>query len=212
MSLHHEKRALSPGGGRATRAERARSEPMAVVPVGDGSYDVVTEGDRVYTVDLPERRCTCPDARIRGARCKHLRRVAIDVTEGRVPAPGERAARCRVCGRAVHVPEDDDDPVYCDDDTLRPGEYAVDREHGTLVVVARTTDRRADEVDLGDGHTVASYPGNEASPDRDAVVEVCYPLPAGLDAEAVQARTVRRYSFPRSRLRRAGDVDGLRRN
>jgi len=65
-------------------------------------------------VDVREGRCTCPDHEHRGARCKHLRRVAIEVTDGEVPPPtaprvtehlehpdqgGARYYRCEACGR-----------------------------------------------------------------------------------------------------------------
>ncbi|MFB6135150.1 MAG: SWIM zinc finger family protein [Halobacteriaceae archaeon] len=198
-----EKRALRPGGPTRTRADRARSEPMAVVPVGDGCYDVVAADDRVYTVDLPADACTCPDHRHRGVRCKHLRRVALDVVEGRVPAPGERAATCAACGAAFFAPEETTDPAYCAACTLRPGEAVVDRDREDLVVVVRTTDRRAAETPIpGTGYTVADYPANRAYDADDAVVEVLYPLPADLDPDDVEPRHLKTYSFPRGRLER----------
>jgi len=70
------------------RSARAWTEPMAVRPLGDGRYVVESAGDATYVVDLEAARCSCPDHEIRGARCKHLRRVAIEVTHGRLPAPG----------------------------------------------------------------------------------------------------------------------------
>ena len=197
-----ERRALQPGADGDSRAARARSEPMAVVSLGSGLYDVVTDDDTAYTVDLRDGRCTCPDHRHRDARCKHLRRVAIDVTAGRVPAPDERAAFCGDCGEVVHAPEATPDPVYCEDCTLTPGDFVVDRESGDLLAVVQTTDRRADETTIpGTGHTVASYPGNSDYEDRDVVVEVVYPTPA--DPDRIRERPPRSYTFPRGRLRRA---------
>jgi hypothetical protein len=178
---------------------------MAVLALGGGEYDVVTAGDRraVYTVDLPSGSCTCMDYRVRGARCKHLRRVAIDVAAGRVPGPGERVAACGACGARLHVAADAADPVYCRHCTLSPGEFVLDRETDDLLVVVRTTDRSAGETLIeGTGHTVASYPGNEAYGTADRVVEAVYPPPASADADAVARRPPRRYSFPRGRLRR----------
>lgn len=197
--------ALSPDAGASTRAQRARSEPMAATPLGGGVYDVVTGGDgrTAYTVTVPEGRCTCPDSRIRGATCKHLRRVAIEITAGRLPAPDEREAACARCGRVVHADAAAPDPVYCEACTLRPGETVLDRETEDLVVVVRTTDRRADESPVrGTGETVSSYPGNAAYDSADRVVEVVYPPPADADPDDVAARPPRRYSFPRGRLRR----------
>ncbi|MFB6119801.1 MAG: SWIM zinc finger family protein [Halobacteriaceae archaeon] len=198
-----ERRALRPDDGGDSRAARARSEPMAVVPLGGGRYDVVTGDDTAYTVDVRAGRCTCPDHRHRDARCKHLRRVALDVTENRVPAPDERAAACAACGDTTFVARETAAPVYCADCTLAPGDFAVDEATDDLLAVVRTTDRRADETPIpGTGHTVASYPGNSDYEDADAVVEAVYPVPA--DPERVSARPPTVYSFPRGRLRRAG--------
>ncbi len=203
MTATTDRRALTPGGPRGSRAERARSEAMAVLAVGDGAYDVVTEDDHVYTVDLSAGTCTCPDYRVRGARCKHLRRVAIDVTEGRVPPPGMREATCGDCGREFFVVESTPDPAYCTDCTLRTGETAVDRESDDLVIVARTTNRRADGTPIsGTEYTVASYPGNADYDPADQVIEVLYPLPRGLDPDDVRPHHLRTYSFPRGRLER----------
>ena len=102
------------------RASRARTEPMTVRPLRDGRYVVETEGG-TYVVDLDARECTCPDHAVRGATCKHLRRVAIDVTEDRVPAPtGGRL----VSDFATNADFGGHEPVvravYLD--SLRPGE------------------------------------------------------------------------------------------
>jgi hypothetical protein len=180
---------------------------MAVVPLGSGRYDVVTEDEDVYTVRLPAGRCTCPDYRHRGARCKHLRRTALEVTRGTVPAPDQRAASCAACGAETFVHETVSDPVYCGDCTLAPGDFAVDEAADDLLVVVRTTDRRASDVEIpGTGHTVASYPGNSGYDADDVVVEAVYPVPA--DPDRVRSRPPRVYSFPRGRLRRAGDGSG----
>jgi hypothetical protein len=178
---------------------------MAVIPLGNGEYDVVTGDDRrtVYTVSLPARECTCPDSRLRDARCKHLRRVAIEITEGRVPAPGQRTAVCDGCGERLFAAADAPDPVYCRGCTLRPGETVLDRATDDLLVVVRTTDRRANAVSIpGTEYTVATYPGNDGYDPDDRVVEVVYPLPSDADPDDVAERPPRRYSFPRGRLRR----------
>ncbi len=195
-------RPLPPVGEDADpRSQRARTEQMTVRPLGGGVYEVRSESGHTYTVDLPGSRCTCPDHVYRRAVCKHLRRVAMEVTAGRVPAPGEKAVECRVCGREFFVDERDAGPFVCEDCDVRPGEFVVDRETDAVVVVVRRTDRPAHSVAVpGDG-TVADYPTNEGYPEDDPVVEVVYPLPAGLDPESVEARHLRRYSFPLSRLR-----------
>ncbi len=75
------------------RSARAWTEPMAVRPLPDGRYVVESARDATYVVDLDERRCSCPDHEIRGVRCKHMRRVAIEITEGRLPTPDEQRSR-----------------------------------------------------------------------------------------------------------------------
>ena len=170
------------------RAARAWLERMAVSALGEGRYAVESQSGATYTVSLPEGRCTCLDHRIRSERCKHLRRVAIEVTEGRVPPPGFRTADCLACGRETFVPEESRLPLcpYC---AFDPGERVRDRETGDLLTVVRTTDCRADEVEIrATDSTVAAHPTNRAYDPAEPVVEAVYP---GSD---------RRYSFPRSRL------------
>jgi hypothetical protein len=53
---------------------------MVIVPEGGGTglFDVYSARDghnEVYTVDLREERCTCPDHTHREVECKHIRRV-----------------------------------------------------------------------------------------------------------------------------------------
>lgn len=168
---------------------------MAVSPRGEGRYAVDSQSGARYTVDLPRGRCSCPDHLIRGERCKHLRRVAIEVTEGRVPPPGSRTAVCLACSRETFVAEDRRLPLcsYCG---FAPGERVRDRETGHVLTVVRVVDRRADEVDIrATDSTVAAHPTNRAYDPAEPVVEAVYP---GSD---------RRYSFPRSRLVRRPRVD-----
>lgn len=70
-----------------SRATRAWLERMAVRRLPDGRYAVETDSDTTYVVDLASGRCSCPDHEIRGAHCKHLRRVAIEITRGRLDPP-----------------------------------------------------------------------------------------------------------------------------
>jgi len=199
----HRKTSLAPGGPTTSRAERARSEPMAVEPLGGGRYDVVTAENHVYTVNLPESRCTCPDSRYRGVNCKHIRRVAIDVNERRTPAPGQQERPCADCGAATFVPEDDDTLAYCPRCTLRPGTFVRDRERDDVLVVRETTSHRADETEIPDTeYTVATYPGNQAYAPNDVVVDVLYPLGSDLAPSDIDGRKLRSYAFPRGRLER----------
>lgn len=178
-------------------------ERMAVTPLGGGVYEVESQSGNTYSVDLPGGRCTCPDHNFRGVRCKHLRRVAVEVTEGLVPPPGEKAATCANCGEETFVDEGNEGPHLCETCELAPGEMAVDRETGDLLVVVRTTARRADRVTIPDRETtVADYPTNRGYRPDDVVVEAMYPVPAGLGSDDLRPYHLRRYSFPRGRLAR----------
>jgi len=176
------------------RAARAWTERMAITPRGDGRYAVDSESGATYVVDLPAGDCNCLDHRIRDERCKHLRRVALEVNARRVPPPGKRRDDCAACGHEAFVPEDG--PPLCASCALDRGDVVRDRETGDLMVVADVTDRRADEVTIEDGTTVADYGTNEDYPDDDLVVAVVYPFSSpGADLADLQ-----RYSFPYSRL------------
>jgi len=158
---------------------------MAVRAFGTHLYEVHTEGGD-YLVDVGAGRCTCPDFLFRDARCKHLRRAAIEITAGRVPPPGHVAVDCRDCGREVYVPN-----------ARADGHHYCDRHR--LVVVAGP-DRRADAVDLEED-TVANHPTNEAYDPADAVVGAVYPG-GRITADGPRPETLRVYAFPRSRLRK----------
>jgi len=206
MSATHEAlEALWPGGREESRADRAKSQPMRVRALGGGLYDVQTGPDRTYTVDLTEQWCTCPDFQYRHAKCKHLRRAAIEVTERHVPRPGERETTCGDCGELLFVDSGSRDPVYCADCTFEPGEFAIDTEQDALLVVSQTTDRTADETEIrGSSDTVASYPENREYQDSDVVVEAMYPVSAGKAPGELSPADRRVYSFPRGRLRHVG--------
>ncbi len=214
MTHHDQEAAFDPkeGSGRrvalapdlrsmSDRAARAWAEHMAVRPLGDGEYAVDSESGATYIVDALEGTCTCPDATIRGETCKHLRRVAIEITTRRVPPPGHRRGTCAACGSEAFVPADGDPPALCSACHVETGEVVLDRETGDRLVVLSVTDRRADEVTVPEaGTTVADYPTNDGYPDGDLVVEAAYLT------EAVADEDPRHYSFPRSRLRRVDDA------
>lgn len=200
-SQSHSKVALAPKYDELSeRAVRAWTERMAVTPLGGGCYRVEGESERDYTVDLLDRRCTCPDYRYRGAQCKHLRRVAIEVTRRLVPPPGKREADCARCGHEAFVPETADPPL-CDDCRLDTGDVVVDRESADSLVVRRVRPDRADEyVVPATGRTVADHAGNETYPADDHVVDVVYL------GDHLRDDDPREYAFPYSRLRQAGDA------
>lgn len=180
------------------RSRRAWVEQMAVHQRGD-RYVVDSESGETYTVDPAAGSCTCPDHRIRGETCKHLRRVAIEINTGRTPPPGRRRATCAACGVGAFVPADR--PPLCDACRLEAGDVVIDREAGDRLVVTRVTDRRADAVRVEGGDlTVAAYPTNDGYPDDDPVVEASYLT------DAVSVAEPTRYSFPLSRLERTDDA------
>ena len=163
---------------------------MTIRPLRDRRYVVETDGG-AYVVDVERRSCSCPDHAIRGARCKHLRRVAIEITERRVPAPHERPAVCAVCGDGTFVPFDATGPQLCERHTLTPGDVVVDRERGRKLAVVATTNRRADRVETQEGRLVTDYESNRQYGGHEPVVEAVY---------LADSRPRRRYHFPASRL------------
>jgi len=202
-----EPTALAPDPDRLdARSRRAWTERMLVDRREDDSYAVTTESGHTYRVDLREHACSCPDHRIRGEQCKHLRRVAIEITARRVAPPGRERARCDVCGSITFVPRGARPPHRCRRCRLVPGDIVLDRETGNRLVVARVLDERADEhVIEATGETVAEYERNDGYPADDSVVEATY-------LTDTRRSTPRRYAFPRSRLDRTDtqlvDFDG----
>lgn len=73
------------------RTRRACTGCMVVVPHGHGTglFDVYSANDgknTIYTVDLREERCTCPDHMHREVECKHIRRVKLALGISHPPA------------------------------------------------------------------------------------------------------------------------------
>lgn len=184
---------------RDDRSARARREPMTVRPLRDRRYVVETEGG-TYVVALETGTCSCPDHEIRGSRCKHLRRVGIEVTDGRLPAPDERVGVCAVCGIETIVPFGTAGPQLCERHDFERGEAVRDRETGTRLIVAGVTDRRADEYRTDERRRVDAYPTNAAYGAHEPVVEAVYADSLG---PAHGLDDARRYGFPASRLVRA---------
>ncbi len=178
------------------RSTRAWTEAMAVRPLAGGRYLVESQSGATYLVDLPQSTCSCPDHEIRGACCKHLRRVAIEVNERRVPPPGKTHGTCRICKTTTFVPESG--PSVCDDCWIAPGTPVTDRETDDTVIVDRVTDEPADEWYLESAECLlADYPGNETYPRDDLVVTAVYQSSHEADTEH---DTQHRYAFPYSRL------------
>lgn len=171
---------------------------MTVRRLRDDRYVVETEGG-TYVVDLDESTCTCPDHAIRGARCKHLRRVAIEVTEGWMPAPGMRESACAVCGERLFVPRAAAGPHLCADDRVVPGDLVRDRETGKVLVVAGEANGRADATETDEGRVVSDYETNAAYGGHEPVLPAVYLESVdrlGRDGLA----GLPRYWFPASRL------------
>lgn len=194
-----------PADGYEGRAYRARVEPMTVRPLRDGRY-VVESGGGTYVVDAGRTTCTCPDSAIRGARCKHIRRVSLEIEAGIVPGPNERERVCAVCGGRTFGPIDDERPVLCDRHDHAPGDLVRDRETGTLLVVVEAVGERADETRTAEGRLVSAYETNAAYGGQEPVFAAVYV--ESLPADASEGR---RYLFPASRLRplpnEASDAD-----
>ncbi len=70
------------------RTERAKTEDMDVSLLEKGGiYEVHSASDRYYDVDVVSGECSCPDT---ADRCKHLRRVDLEIKGGLVPRPDGR--------------------------------------------------------------------------------------------------------------------------
>lgn len=173
---------------------------MAVRPLRGGRYVVTTESG-TYVVDLEQRTCTCLDYQIRNARCKHLRRVAIEVTENRVPAPHQRTAVCSVCGDPTFVPLSATGSQLCDRHASEPGDLVRDRERGKLLIVTEVTSDRADERTVPESdQSIADFESNEHYGGHEAVVNAVY-VPAQLPVDgSLDLSDRKRYGFPASRL------------
>ncbi|THE65787.1 SWIM zinc finger family protein [Salinadaptatus halalkaliphilus] len=198
------------------RSRRARTEPMSVLALGDGLYEVESASDQTYLVDLESGRCSCPDHVFRDVRCKHVRRVAMEITEGRTPPPGTVAVSCYDCGESVFVDESavtnrrrdgsDDvqatEPIYCDLHSIRPGDTVRDRETDARLTVVDVSNLRSDAVWIRDADcTVAEYGTNERYESATPVVGAVYPH-ATIKANGTVPRSLKVYTFPRTRLER----------
>jgi len=70
------------------RTKRAKREDIDVsFLTKPGRYEVHSASDSVYVIDVVAETCSCPDT---AERCKHFRRVDIEIREGLVPRPDGR--------------------------------------------------------------------------------------------------------------------------
>lgn len=183
------------------RSRRALTERMGVRALGRGTYEVVGQSEDAYLVDLPAGRCTCPDHRFRDERCKHVRRVAIEITAGRVPAPDQIVTDCERCGETVFRDHDASAPHLCPAHELSIGDTVYDRETGNRLLVVGLGDRRADDVSISTARgTVADHYSNREYDADDPVVSVVYPDSFELTEWGPVPDSLTVYSFPRPRL------------
>lgn len=85
------------------RTRRARTEDMLVaLRKTGGIYTVRGESGNTYRVDIATEECSCPDYRKTSTeRCKHLRRVEIEIQNGTVPTPDGRLPKRPVADGGV---------------------------------------------------------------------------------------------------------------
>lgn len=70
------------------RTKRARTEELDVSLLQKGGvYEVHSASDSYYEVDVAAEECSCPDT---AERCKHRRRVELEIGAGLVPRPDGR--------------------------------------------------------------------------------------------------------------------------
>ncbi len=100
------------------RAARAWTERMAGRPRADSTSR--DDGKRQL---LPRRRrqlAVPARTAVRGEHCKHLRRVAIEITARRVAPPGKQRAVCDACGTVTFVAADAGTPHLCGNADWKP--------------------------------------------------------------------------------------------
>ena len=67
------------------RDRSAATEYLTSVEFVPDMFHVYSQAGTEYTIDLRTASCTCPDAEYRNVRCKHIRRVEMEV--GKRPIP-----------------------------------------------------------------------------------------------------------------------------
>jgi hypothetical protein len=187
------------------RSMRARTEAMDVLALGSGRYAVHSESGNSSLVEVREGTCTCPDHTMRGARCEHLRRVAIEITAGAVAPPSYVASTCASCSGFALVRPAASEPHLCETHRLAAGDRAWDPVTEAVVLVVGVSAERADAVAIpGTDETVAGDETNADYPPGDPVVAAVYPSVRVSD-DGPRPDSLRVYSFPLSRLERLDD-------
>jgi hypothetical protein len=75
-----------PSTDRTGRTQRACTEDMTIRALLDGRYQVIAQSGRTYFVIPGTNTCSCPDP---ASKCKHLRRVKLDIAFGELPHPDD---------------------------------------------------------------------------------------------------------------------------
>lgn len=132
------------------RTRRACEGCMVVVPKGGGSgmFDVYSANDghnKIYTVDLREERCICPDHHHREAECKHIRRVKLGLEIMPVPEEIELDG-CLVDTRERYGADIDPNDLIDAHTPNSTVQEAVATDGGQLV----ETDTDTEIIDAGD--------------------------------------------------------------
>jgi hypothetical protein len=73
-----------PSTDRTGRTQRACTQDMTIQALLDGRYQVIAQSGQTYFVTPDTNTCSCPDP---ASKCKHLRRVKLDIAFGELPHP-----------------------------------------------------------------------------------------------------------------------------
>lgn len=90
--MTHDQSSDDEGSTVDARTRRARTENMLVaLRMTGGIYTVRGESGNTYRVDIATEACTCPDQQKDSTeRCKHIRRVEMEIRNRSVPTPDGR--------------------------------------------------------------------------------------------------------------------------
>jgi len=169
------------GEARDERDARALTECMTVLPQERDSYTVVGENGGTYRVTTRTRRCTCPDHKHRGVRCKHQRRVAFATGERPIPTWADADAVDPLLGEQVEGGPRFEDATADKSADRSPETPALATDGGQEELPEHLT--RMSTIDGDDVVHCQSCGGEGDSPDSVDHHEQC-PEAAGREAEA----------------------------